>query len=284
MGYHHVPVGAGLLVESGSFTETQLLGHIDLHVIDEVAVPDRLEQSIGEAECKNVLRRFLAEEVVDAEDLVFIEDLVQPGIQRDRALEIGAERFLHDDARAINQARFSEQAHRRQRRIRRHAEIVEPAALAVEGFFGLDDGGLQRFGAGRHRHVVQVVRKRIPVGLDHLAGGEFGKRLARELAKAIGIQIIEGYADDAASRDESRAHEMKHAGQQSAAGKIAGGAHENHDLRKPRTHTLRYPCHVNVLSIEFSSADSLPSRARCRRRQRLPAASCRRRSRRCSRP
>ncbi len=150
-------------------------------------------------------------------------------------------------ARAVDQAGFSEQAHRRQRRVRRHAEIVEPAALAVEGSFGLDDGRLQRFGAGRHRHVVQAVRKRIPVGLDHLAGGEFGKRLARELAKAIGIEIIEGYADDAASRDESRAREMKHAGQQSAAGKIAGGAHENHDLRKPRTHTLRYPCHVNVL-------------------------------------
>ncbi len=41
--------------------------------------------------------------------------------------------------------------------------------------------------------------------------------------------------------------EMKHAGQQSAAGEIAGRAHQNHDLRKPRTNTLRYPCHVNVL-------------------------------------
>jgi hypothetical protein len=34
-------------------------------VIDEVAVPDRLEQAVGEAEGENVLRRLLAEEVVD---------------------------------------------------------------------------------------------------------------------------------------------------------------------------------------------------------------------------
>ena len=82
---HHVSVGAGLLVESGSLAEAQLLRHVDLHVIDEVAVPDGLEQPVGEAERKNILRRLLAEEVVDAEDLLFVEDLVQPGIQRDRA-------------------------------------------------------------------------------------------------------------------------------------------------------------------------------------------------------
>jgi hypothetical protein len=40
---------------------------------------------------------------------------------------------------------------------------------------------------------------------------------------------------------------MKHAGQQAAAGKIARGAHEDHDLGKLRTNTCRYPCHVHVL-------------------------------------
>ena len=66
---HHVAVRAGLFVKGGAFAEAQRLGHVDLHVIDEVAIPDRLEQAVGEAECEDVLRRLLAQEVVDAEDL-----------------------------------------------------------------------------------------------------------------------------------------------------------------------------------------------------------------------
>jgi len=40
-------------------------------VIDEVAVPDRLEEPVGEAEGEDILGRLLAEEMVDAEDLLF---------------------------------------------------------------------------------------------------------------------------------------------------------------------------------------------------------------------
>jgi hypothetical protein len=54
-------------------------------VVDEVAVPDRLEQAVGEAEGQDVERRLLAEEVVDAEDLLLVEDLVDLGVQRLRA-------------------------------------------------------------------------------------------------------------------------------------------------------------------------------------------------------
>jgi hypothetical protein len=79
VGHHHVAVGAGLLVEAGALAQAQRLGHVDLHVVDEVAVPDRLEQAVGEAEGEDVLRRLLAQEVVDAEDLLLGEDLVQLG-------------------------------------------------------------------------------------------------------------------------------------------------------------------------------------------------------------
>ena len=61
--------------------EPQRLGHVDLHVIDEVAIPDRLEQAVGEAERQDVLRRLLAEEVIDAEDLLLGEHLVQLGVE-----------------------------------------------------------------------------------------------------------------------------------------------------------------------------------------------------------
>jgi hypothetical protein len=46
-------------------------------VVNEVAVPDWLEQSIPETEGEDVLRRLLTQEVVDAEDLILGKDLVQ---------------------------------------------------------------------------------------------------------------------------------------------------------------------------------------------------------------
>ena len=125
MGDDHVAIGAGLLVEADAVADIERLGHVDLDVVDEVAVPDRLEQAVAEAERQNVLRRLLAEEMVDAEDLVLGEHLVQFDVERDRALEVGAERLLHDHPRALGETGLVEHPDRRQRRARRHAEIVD---------------------------------------------------------------------------------------------------------------------------------------------------------------
>ncbi len=78
---HHVSIRAGLLVEAGALAESQLLRHIDLYVIDEIAIPDRLEQSIRKAERENILRGFLAEKMIDPVDLFLVEYFVQLGIQ-----------------------------------------------------------------------------------------------------------------------------------------------------------------------------------------------------------
>ena len=40
-------------------------------MVDMVAVPERLEDAVGEAQHQDVLDRFLAEEVIDPIDLVF---------------------------------------------------------------------------------------------------------------------------------------------------------------------------------------------------------------------
>src|SRR4029077_5383574 len=89
MRHHHVAIGAGLLVESDPIADVEGLRHVDLHMVDEIAVPDRVEQAICETEGEDVLRRLLAEEMVDAENLVFSEHLVQRLVQRNGTLEIG---------------------------------------------------------------------------------------------------------------------------------------------------------------------------------------------------
>ena len=69
----HVPVGAGFVVEAPAILHAEILGHGDLDAADVVAVPQRLEHRIGEARVEQVLHRLLAQEVVDAEDVLFRE-------------------------------------------------------------------------------------------------------------------------------------------------------------------------------------------------------------------
>ena len=76
MRHYHVAIGAGLLIKIGPADEPDSFWHIDLYMVDEVAVPDRLEQAVCEAEGKDVLRRFLAEAVIDAEYLILSEHFV----------------------------------------------------------------------------------------------------------------------------------------------------------------------------------------------------------------
>ena len=91
MGDHHVPEGAGRVVFPP--LDGQRLGHVDLDVVDEVPAPDRLEEPVGEAQGEDVQRRFPCREVIDAEDLILIEDLVDHRVQLTGGFEVGAEAF-----------------------------------------------------------------------------------------------------------------------------------------------------------------------------------------------
>ena len=159
-------------------------------MVDEVAIPDGLEQSIGEAECEDVLRRFLAEEVVDTEDLLLVEHFVKLGVEFLRAREVRAERLLHDDARVLDQSRFAERAHHGQRCVGRHRQVVQAAALDADGPLGTRYGVGQRRRPGRERHIVEAFGKAFPVDVGDLARG-FVERGTHELAKAVGVERVE---------------------------------------------------------------------------------------------
>ena len=125
MGHDHVAVGTGRLVEGGAGVEAERLGHVDLDVVDVLTVPDRFEQSVREAEGEDVLGCFLAEEVIDAEDLLLGERLMDVGVQRLGAGEVGAERLFHDDPRPLGQSRFAEHGYDCSGCGRGHAQVME---------------------------------------------------------------------------------------------------------------------------------------------------------------
>ena len=77
VGDDHVAEGAGFLVEAAAHLDRERLRDVDLDVVDVVAVPDRLEHAVGEAQREQVLHRLAAEVVVDPEDAALLEDRVQ---------------------------------------------------------------------------------------------------------------------------------------------------------------------------------------------------------------
>ena len=235
MGHHHVAKRAGRLIEAGPFAEAQRLGHVDLHMVDEVSIPDRLEQAVGEAERQDVLRRFLAQKVVDPEDLLFGEDFMQLGVQRHGAGQIGAEGLFHDDAAARDETGFGQQPHRRQGGTGRHAQIVHATALAGQRKLGRLDRVLQGAGAGRHRDVVQDRGEAGPVGLIHLAAGELIERFSGDPTETVRVESVQRDADDPAAGDETGTAQMEQSRQQLALRQVTRGAHQNDDLGISRT-------------------------------------------------
>ena len=128
---------AGLLVVRRAPLDPDRLGDGDLHVVDELAVPDRLEDAVREPQRQHVLHRLLAEVVVDAEDLALGEVLLQARVQLARRREVVAERLLDDQPDpALGRAPRRDLAHERPDRARRHREVVDAvaprAALLVE--------------------------------------------------------------------------------------------------------------------------------------------------------
>ena len=71
---HHVAQRAGLIVIAAALLDADRFRHGNLHVIDVAAVPDRLEDAVGEAEHHDVLDGFFAQVMIDAVDLLFVGD------------------------------------------------------------------------------------------------------------------------------------------------------------------------------------------------------------------
>ena len=87
-------------------------------MLDVLAVPDGLEQPVGETEGEDVLGGFLPRKWSIPKDLILGEDLVHGGIQLSGARQVGAEGLLHDDREYYHDAGSSEEMHDRESRQR----------------------------------------------------------------------------------------------------------------------------------------------------------------------
>ena len=128
----HVADRADAVVEASAALDAEALAHRDLDAFDLGAVPERLEEGVGEAEVEEVLHRLLAEVVVDAEDRLLGEDVVQRPVERTGGGEIVSERFLDHDARSRGATRSGQMVDDGREERRRNREIVERPACVTE--------------------------------------------------------------------------------------------------------------------------------------------------------
>ena len=81
----------------GPVANVNRLRHRDLHMIHIAAVPDRLEDCIGEAEKQDVLSGFLTQVVINAKYLAFLEDRVDDLVQAAGGGQVVSVGFFNHD-------------------------------------------------------------------------------------------------------------------------------------------------------------------------------------------
>ena len=129
---HDVAQCADRLVKFSAAFDAELLGHRDLHVRHVVAIPDRLEKRVGEAEIVEVLDRLLAQVMIDAKNHLLAKYLMQRPVQRPRGLEVASERLFDDDARLLGAAHAAERGDDDRKRVGRNRQIVERTRARAE--------------------------------------------------------------------------------------------------------------------------------------------------------
>src|SRR5215831_21122865 len=108
---NHVADRAGLIIERPPPLDPEILRHGDLHALDLIAVPERLEERIREAEEHHVMDGSFSQIMIDAEDVFFVESAEQNLVKRLLRGKVMAEGLFDDNAGAVGTIRFGQLFH-----------------------------------------------------------------------------------------------------------------------------------------------------------------------------
>ncbi len=123
---------ADAFVETSPVLDPEVLAHRHLDVGHVIAVPDRLQQGVGEPEVGDVHHRFLAQVVVDPQDLVLAEDTGQVLLEFLGRLRVVPEGLLEDHPRIGGQAGTGKPVNHLREERWRDLEVEERPAVVGE--------------------------------------------------------------------------------------------------------------------------------------------------------
>src|SRR5439155_8200221 len=228
---------AGFFVVAGAPFDSERFGDRDLDVVDELPVPDRLEDPVREAKSQHVLNGLLAEVVVDAEDLLLGEVTADPLREAAGRLEVVAEGLLDDEPRpALRAPSLAESRDDGLHRLRRHSEVVDAVAARSALLVELVQQGPEAILAALVREIGgEVMRpfgQPVPDLLLEVVPAELADGVLHPLAELVVGPIRARDADDGeALRQEVPAGERVQRREDLAAREIAGGAEDDEDAR-----------------------------------------------------
>src|SRR6185295_7523472 len=120
------------VVEVAAVLDSEALGHRDLHALEVVAAPERLQHRVGETQVEDLVRAHLSEEVIDAKQLRLVDVLVELVRKLPRRRAVVTERLLDDDASVLGQSRLRQALDDCAEEERRDLEVEDRALGTVD--------------------------------------------------------------------------------------------------------------------------------------------------------
>src|ERR1051326_3812617 len=129
-----------LIIKSAPSIDSKIFCQGNLHAVDVVPVPYRLQEGVGKAEAKQVLHRFLTEVMVNAKDGWLRENRVQYAVQFLRRCQVSTKGLLDDDSSPLGTTRSPQRFHDCAKEVRRNGKVVLGRGSACERFVQLFKG------------------------------------------------------------------------------------------------------------------------------------------------
>ena len=241
MVLEHVADHARLFEITRPVPHADLLGHRNLHILDVVAVPDRFEDRVGEPQDQDVLDGLLAQVVIDAIDLMLGKRAVQVAVERERGVQVDAERLLDDHpcpsaaviAQIAADARLVEPVGDGGIHVGRQREVHQAIALGLE--LAVERGqpvGDLTVGVGiviAAGVVVQTLDEQLDRLPCLLSAGPLGQRLAHPLSELFVVHLASRTAEhEKVPRQPPMVEELKQRGDQLARRQVTRRAEDDH--------------------------------------------------------
>ena len=238
----HVEDRAGGVVEPGPVRDSERLGNVDLDGRDVVAVPHRTDHLVGEPQHVQLLRRLLAEEVVDPIDLLLGQHGVHQAVELAELLGRRAEGLLEHDPGAVGEAVRTQGLRELRERHRRDRQVVhELSVLAQRGPRLVDH--LEQ--AARVVRLEAATGEPQPVG-ELVETGRVAEHPAHVPAEVLVRDVAAAVADqNPVLRQQLFLGELVERRQHHPAGQVAGRAeeHEHRGSHARQFSRRRHPSH-----------------------------------------